>query len=68
VIAGFEEKIARRVDLLYAIGRTHQDKFSFTGRFFFERDPTERFFGIEQNPGCRLYASEKWRSPSKQAI
>ncbi len=46
VIAGFEEKIARRVDLDYAIGRTHQSRFSFEGRFFFERDPTERFYGI----------------------
>jgi len=46
VIAGFEEKIARRVDLLYALGRTHQSRFSFTARFYYERDPTERFFGI----------------------
>jgi Omp85 superfamily domain len=49
VIAGFEEKIARHVDIDYAIGRTHQDMFSFDGRFFFERDPTERFFGIGNN-------------------
>jgi hypothetical protein len=49
VIAGFEEKIARHVDIDYAIGRTHQDTFSFEGRFFFERDPTERFFGIGNN-------------------
>jgi hypothetical protein len=46
VIAGFEEKIARHVDLDYSIGRTHQGKWSFEARFFFERDPTERFFGI----------------------
>lgn len=46
VTAGFEEKIARHVDLDYAIGRTHQSDFSFEGHFFFERDPTERFFGI----------------------
>ncbi len=46
VIAGFEEKIARHVDLDYATGRTHQGDFSFEGHFFFERDPTERFFGI----------------------
>jgi Omp85 superfamily domain len=45
-IAGFEEKIARHVDLDYAIGRTHREAWSFEGRFFFERDPTERFFGI----------------------
>jgi hypothetical protein len=46
VIAGFERKIARRVDLDYAIGRTHLKDFSFEAHFFFERDPTERFFGI----------------------
>ena len=46
VIAGFEEKIARHVDLEYATGRMHQSRFSFVGRFFFERDPTERFYGI----------------------
>ncbi|HTJ08095.1 MAG TPA: BamA/TamA family outer membrane protein [Candidatus Binataceae bacterium] len=46
VIAGFEEKIARHVDLDYATGRTHQKGFSLEGHFFFERDPTERFFGI----------------------
>lgn len=48
-VAGFEEKIARHVDLDYAIGRTHQSDFSFEGHFFFERDPTERFFGIGNN-------------------
>jgi hypothetical protein len=45
-IAGAEENIARNVDLNYETGRTHHDRFSFTGRFFFERDPTERFYGI----------------------
>ncbi|HVA40916.1 MAG TPA: BamA/TamA family outer membrane protein, partial [Candidatus Binataceae bacterium] len=38
--------IARQVDIDYQIGRTHQTAWSFEGRFFFERDPTERFFGI----------------------
>ncbi len=46
VIGGLQEKIARNVDLYYARGRTHQSTWSFTGHFFFERDPTERFFGI----------------------
>jgi hypothetical protein len=46
VIAGLQQKIARNVDIAYAIGRTHQSTWSFTGHFFFERDPTERFFGI----------------------
>src|SRR5271170_1839459 len=39
VIAGFEEKIARHVDLDYASGRTHQGAFSYDLHFFFERDP-----------------------------
>src|SRR5271163_1777950 len=38
VIAGFEEKIARHVDLDYASGRTHQGAFSYDLHFFFERD------------------------------
>jgi len=38
--------LARKVDLFYSTGRTHSDKWSFDGRFYFERDPTDRFFGI----------------------
>lgn len=45
-IGGLQEKIARNVDLYYARGRTHQETWSFSGHFFFERDPTERFYGI----------------------
>jgi surface antigen Omp85-like protein len=45
-VAGAQQNIARRVDLNYATGRTHKDWWSFEGRLFFERDPTERFFGI----------------------
>lgn len=45
-VAGAQENIARQVDLNYATGRTHHDWWSFEGRLFFERDPTERFFGI----------------------
>ena len=40
VIAGFEQKIARHVDLDYAIGRTHQGALSFNAHFFFERGNT----------------------------
>ncbi len=46
---GAQENIARNFDLNYETGRTHHDWWSFTGRFFFERDPTERFFGIGNN-------------------
>lgn len=45
-VAGAQENIARLVDVNYETGRTHHDWWSFTGRLFFERDPTERFFGI----------------------
>ncbi len=42
---GAQETIARNVDLDYQTGREHKKWFSFEGRFFFERDPTERFYG-----------------------
>ncbi len=45
-IAGAQHTIARRVDLYYSTGRTRQRLWSFDTRLFFERDPTERFFGI----------------------
>ncbi len=44
-VAGAQETIARQVDLDYQTGREHKKWFSFEGRFFFERDPTERFYG-----------------------
>ncbi len=47
--AGGAQQIARHVDLDYQTGRTHQDLFSFEGRFFFERDPTDRFYGVGNN-------------------
>ncbi len=52
VTGGAQENIARNVDLNYETGRTHHEWWSFTGRLFFERDPTERFFGIGN--GSRL--------------
>ncbi len=46
VVAGAQETIARKVDLDYQTGREHKKNWwSFEGRFFFERDPTERFYG-----------------------
>ncbi len=44
--AGAAQNIARHVDLFYSTGRTHSELWSLEGRFFFERDPTDRFFGI----------------------
>jgi surface antigen Omp85-like protein len=46
VILGASQNIARKVDLFYSTGRAHSERWSFEGRFYFERDPTERFFGI----------------------
>ncbi|HYB91213.1 MAG TPA: BamA/TamA family outer membrane protein [Candidatus Binataceae bacterium] len=46
VETGGQEKIQRQVDLDYETGRTHQNWWSFEGRFYFERDPTERFYGL----------------------
>jgi hypothetical protein len=45
-LAEAHQIIQRQIDFNYATGRTHADWWSFEGRFFFERDPTERFFGI----------------------
>jgi Omp85 superfamily domain len=44
--AGAQETIARDVDIDYQTGREHKNWWSFEGRLFFERDPTERFFGL----------------------
>ena len=45
-VAGGSWKIARKVDLDYQGGRTHKNWWSYEGRLYFERDPTERFFGV----------------------
>jgi hypothetical protein len=45
-VFGAQQQIARKVDLDYQTGRTHQDLFTIEGRFFFERDPTDRFYGL----------------------
>jgi hypothetical protein len=49
ITAGASEKIQRRVDAFYSTGRQRKDWWSFEGRLFFERDPTERFFGLGNN-------------------
>jgi len=46
VLAGAQEKIARLIDLNYATGRTHESLWSLEARLYFERDPTDRFFGF----------------------
>ena len=52
VVAGGQEKIARKVDLDYQTGLTRKEWWSFEGRFYWEKDPTERFFGVGN--GSRL--------------
>ncbi|MGE0683940.1 MAG: BamA/TamA family outer membrane protein [Candidatus Binatia bacterium] len=46
IVAGGAETIDRDIDFLYSTGRTRQDWWSFDGRVRYERDPTERFFGV----------------------
>jgi surface antigen Omp85-like protein len=45
-LAGAQEKIARIVDLNYESGRTRENWYSLEGRLYFERDPTDRFYGF----------------------
>lgn len=48
-VGGIQQKIARFVDVDYQTGLTRQGRWSFEGRFYFERDPTDRFFGVGNN-------------------
>jgi hypothetical protein len=45
-VASAAQTIARDIDLFYSTGRTRQEWWSFDGRLRYERDPTDRFFGI----------------------
>ena len=44
--AGGAERIARTADLFYSMGLNREHWWSFEGRLLFDRDPTERFFGL----------------------
>lgn len=46
IVASAAETIDRDIDLFYSTGRTRQEWWSFDGRVRYERDPTDRFFGI----------------------
>lgn len=46
---GGSQNIARRIDVFYSTGRDRDKWWSFEGRFFFEKDPTERFYGLGNN-------------------
>jgi len=45
-VAGAQQTRARKVDFDFQTGRTHRQLLSFEGRFYFEKDPTERFYGV----------------------
>lgn len=49
VTAGASQVIEREVDLFYGSGRLHRDQWSYQGEFRFDRNPTERFFGVGNN-------------------
>src|SRR5262249_40627778 len=62
-LAGAQEKIARVVDLNYATGRLRERRYSFEGRLFFERDPTDRFYGFgndSPSSGQSNYTTEQF--------
>lgn len=70
-IAGAAEKVARRFDVFYSTGRTHDQRWSFDGRFYFERDPTERFFGVgnmSQHSGETNYTTEQLYGEAKLGL
>ncbi len=46
LVAGLQTKIARKVDFDFQTGRQHKKWWSFEGRFYWEHDPTERFYGV----------------------
>jgi Omp85 superfamily domain len=46
LMGGGSQNIARRVDVYYSTGRDRDKWWSFEGRLFFEKDPTERFYGL----------------------
>jgi hypothetical protein len=46
IVASGAKEIDRDIDFLYSTGRTRQNWWSFDGRVRYERDPTERFFGV----------------------
>ena len=57
-----QEKIARTFDLNYATGRTRETWYSLEARLYFERDPTDRFFGFgndSQQSGESNYTTEQ---------
>lgn len=61
-LAGGSERVARLVDLDYATGLARRRAFSLEGHFFFEREPSQRFFGLGNDSRFRdqtNYTSEQ---------
>ena len=48
-IAGGSEQNSERVELDYTTGMTHERWWSLEGHFFFQHDPTFRFFGLHND-------------------
>jgi hypothetical protein len=46
IFFGAQIEKQRSIDLYYSTGRTREDWWSWDAKFFFEDEPTERFFGI----------------------
>jgi hypothetical protein len=46
ILVGAAQKIMQKVDLFYSGGRQHNRRWSFDVRFYYEKDPTDRFYGI----------------------
>jgi hypothetical protein len=53
ITASGTEKITRSLDILYSSGLTRQKWWSFDGRLVYDRDPTDRFFGLGNNSNER---------------
>ena len=49
ITASATEKISRSLDILYSSGLTRQELWSFDVRLVYDRDPTDRFFGLGNN-------------------
>jgi len=53
VTASGAEQIARSLDILYSMGLTRQARWSVDTRLVYDRDPTNRFFGLGNHSNDR---------------
>ena len=62
VIGGAKQRVERELELEYEIGRSRQDRWSFTGSLAYDRDGTPRFYGIgnrTREPDQTNYTAEQ---------